>query len=686
MNKSIKIFLLITCLFLLFSINKISAQALVPVADPDADNYTEENDNDKANEPRNNNKFTVVAELINDEHTDFMDIQITVTSNSEDFDGTARLNLHNHITGYHAFDTVLSLPANSTKQFIVSIPIAYADDFVSNNSNFISFHLVNKKHKPVFSKRLTNSLLATPHVINVGILSDNFNKLSFLDLYGNDIEHKNIQYNIKLWKLDQKNIDDSLYNMQILLIDNYDMNTQGINIKSIHDWVSEGGCLYIGTGEYVKKVLSDDMNTYFGLSATQKNNYDGYDDSYINANSDHTAIFYYNQSERYLEQPSDYLTCVNKSFNFGFVAVFPFSFEVIGDIASTFENDISGFAFDATNDLYTNYYFFNRNANRHYAYDSSSNYLASFRTKYLSGIDKFSSNFSLFRMAIIIILYLIIISPLLYFILKKIKKQELYWLAIPSLSLLFVIIIYFAGLGFNVSKIVVHSISSIDSTGSKAPSNYFYAYNASKKEYRINLADNCTDAAMVYDNYVSAPSDEASYNDLITKSNNDFSIRIRPEMSFENKLGLTNSKRINVGNFELSDKNLITNNTGYDFDYILVYKDDSLSIYDGIKNNESLNINDKPIIKDTGSNNNQNSNNYSTFYTIASKIEDYYSYHKDRDACSFFNALCFTSVEICDNDPGIRYFAVGVTKNINPVTNKNGTNETNYSCVYTIFN
>ena len=57
------------------------------------------------------------------------------------------------------------------------------------------------------------------------------------------------------------------------------------------------------------------------------------------------------------------------------------------------------------------------------------------------------------------IVYVIIVGPVLYAILRFYKKRDYYWLAVPAASFVGVMLIAFAGRGFEVESTRVYSVT-----------------------------------------------------------------------------------------------------------------------------------------------------------------------------------------------------------------------------------
>ncbi|MDE7404805.1 MAG: hypothetical protein K2M81_06845, partial [Lachnospiraceae bacterium] len=167
---------------------------------------------------------------------------IDVSSNNGGFKSTSTC----------AYDTVLSLPSGSTKQFVVKVP---KDSFLEDET--VKVTLLDKNEVGVVQKEFEWLLEEQVKALPLGILSDKYLSLTYLDMGGNEIYYGSNSYPIKLVELDQDNLEDTLDVLSFLVIDSY--NTSVLSdkaLESIEQWLDNGGVLIIGTGSGAEEVLS----------------------------------------------------------------------------------------------------------------------------------------------------------------------------------------------------------------------------------------------------------------------------------------------------------------------------------------------------------------------------------------------------------------------------------------------
>ena len=100
-----------------------------------------------------------------------------------------------------AYDTVLSLPQDSTKQFVVRIPFGSIDD----QDDPLKVSLLDKKGNVLAEKSYKRFLLDGADALSMGILSDSYQSLTYLDMGGEGVYYGGIEFPINLVELTQDN-------------------------------------------------------------------------------------------------------------------------------------------------------------------------------------------------------------------------------------------------------------------------------------------------------------------------------------------------------------------------------------------------------------------------------------------------------------------------------------------------
>lgn len=182
------------------------------------------------------------------------DILVTIENQGEDWEGAARLMLDNvyRESGKCAYDTVLSLPQGSTKQFTIRMPKAT----IESTEGTIHISLMEKENKIIASKEFPRLLQNIVEGIKMGILSDSYAALTYLDMGGRELYYHNRSLPIRLLQLNQDNLKMRLPELELLVIDNFHTEVlDNETVDALAHWVDDGGVLIVGTGSYAKDTL-----------------------------------------------------------------------------------------------------------------------------------------------------------------------------------------------------------------------------------------------------------------------------------------------------------------------------------------------------------------------------------------------------------------------------------------------
>lgn len=107
------------------------------------------------------------------------DIQLTVGNRGADWEGTVRVDIaQSYNSNDGVYDTVISLPQGSTKQFVVRIP----KESIEYTGGTVNVTLLDKKSNKVAQKGFNRFLLDDSDMLHMGILSDSYQSLTYLDM------------------------------------------------------------------------------------------------------------------------------------------------------------------------------------------------------------------------------------------------------------------------------------------------------------------------------------------------------------------------------------------------------------------------------------------------------------------------------------------------------------------------
>lgn len=527
-----------------------------------------------------NQSFAVDAQLLPfslDDRT--YNIQVTVSNQGEDWEGTVRVRVVNHYdTPKCAFDTAISLPQGSAKQFVVRIPV----ESVEHMDGTASVSMLDKKSNVVFKKNFNRLLIEGGDLLAMGILSDSYRALTYLDMEGEELYYGGNDLPIKLVELNQDNLANSLDSLIFLVIDNY--NTSVLTdrtLDSIRQWVLDGGALILGTGKRAEDVLSG--LDYFGITCDQ-----------INEPAGDTGLSQFSQAEL-KDTTGRYESYMNSrimvsSWGDGMVELVPYALSELGnqelviDERETYVHEllrnINGYAHIKYIDLY----------------DYSMNSSISAGVFEIFGNGSGHLNFGVLKW--IIIGYVIFVGPVLYLILRYLNKRDLYWIAVPVTTLVGILLVYLAGSGYEVANTRVYAVTIEELSDQDAEDGaltYMRCYDAGHKEWSLQLADQYEYAGPVFAD--SDTNNEYYYH--ISKDGDRISIGVNPNAGFEDGYFIAGtSKKSGTGSIssdieyslQLGMTGSVTNGTNRDFRYFAVIRGDDWYVFEDLAAGETCSL------------------------------------------------------------------------------------------------
>lgn len=528
------------------------------------------------------------------------DIRVTIENTGKDWEGTVRLTVYSSYGAFLdcAYDTVISLPQGSTKQFVVKVP---KDSFNSSGkSGDVKVSLINKNSSETAAAKVIKQLLNDDvDALSMGILSDDYSSLTYMDMGGQKLYYYSDDYPIKLVELNQDNLSDSLESLTFLVIDKYNTGVlTDEEISAIEKWTDDGGVLIIGTGSYAEDTLRG-FDYLLGIECREvyekgvnvnkwKNVSDYVDWSKLNmANIVDTTGRYYMMSQS--------LTMTEPKID-GAVGILPYSLSELGTLsASDFDDYItqSDFVYCILDDASTN-------ASSRYDNLHSSGYDSSYMVRrMLSALGNSNNILNFGVLKFIVIVYVILVGPVLYLILRSLKKRDLYWVVVPAAALVGIVLVFFAGRGFEVVSTRVYSVTVCNLSDRKDCRTYLHCFDANHREWSLRLAESY-EYAGPQTSY--SMGDDETYLYHIRKEGDRLFFGIKPTTSFEDGYfcsGRAADARTEGGRIESdwSSRNYtvqsVTNDTDYDFAYFAVLENDSVRIYKNLAAGETISLNKK---------------------------------------------------------------------------------------------
>lgn len=523
------------------------------------------------------------------------DIQLTVENLGDDWEGTVRVRISGSYVLYDcAYDTALSLPQGSTKQFVVRVP----KDSIDRTDGTVTVILLDRKSKEAFRQEFRQLLLDEVDALLLGILSDDYPALTYLDAGGEELYYGNDDYPIKLEQLNQDNLTDLLDALTFLVIDKYhtDVLTDE-QLKEIALWTDDGGVLIIGTGSYAEDTLAG-----FGSLGVQCREISEpgenvhYENDYVDLTKLKLAELMFTGGQYQEDYASSALIC---AMGDGAVGILPYSLSEIGRFdVSVYEEINYGPEYlvmrilDGVSNMAGARW--NKNSS---GYDHS--YLFYRLMKIMGNADN-RLNFGILKGLIVI--YVVFVGPGLYLILRMLKKRELYWVLVPASAFVGILLVFWIGRGFEVVGTRVYSVTVEDLSDRGTSRTFLHCYDASHKEWSLRLADRYEYAGPLEDDNYTYGDDDAYYYH-IRKEGDRLFFGIHPTASFEDSYFRADStgNRESVNGSIVSSiiqgkgtgvdiEGTVTNDTDRDFVCFAVVAENIVHVYKSLPSGETCTL------------------------------------------------------------------------------------------------
>ena len=512
------------------------------------------------------------------------------------------------VTGY---GTEISLAAGSEKTYSVMLPS-------TDGLNGVRIQILDSKGKVVQKKKETIKLKSTPSTAMIGILSDDYASISYLDQYSTGVVYdgKTIATSVmELTKDSFPETEESLEMLHYIVIDNFDTsNLSDAQYAALKDWVNQGGVLLVGLGANYQNVLhifnDDFLSGNFGAIEKKDINIafvpETKDDSSENASSEDAPTLkaegvdtlsvvcdgakeldVLGNSDLVYIKPSGRGNIVLAAFDFGME---PF---ISSDVKKPFMEQVLQ---AAISDQIKNRLTYNTNRLNIYENGSQLSEYADTSKKPSAGL-----------FGLILFIYVLFVGPGIYLVLKKLNKREKIWVAIPVISVAFTGVIFLTSLMYIVKKPVVNVSSFLElKDDGMTEISYIDIICPGAKDYDIDFNEgynkiNANEDYMYNTNMIlglNAQNDENEERQFICDVEGHKRLTLRNQSTFTTSRYITTKSAPNtVGTVDLDLEcttkgfsGTVTNNTDYDIKGAVVTYESFVCMLGDIKAGESVSI------------------------------------------------------------------------------------------------
>lgn len=378
-------------------------------------------------------------------------ITVTVTG-KEDFLGSIRMVPSSEMGDtIIAYEEMISIAKGETKS------VSFTTTLRGGMSK-IKISILDKNEKVIYEETDSVTINTSGEGALMGILSDDYSALNYFD--GKPAGLDDLEYTVNAMELMTESIPTdkkALSVFEYLLIDNYDTaKLSDEQYAAIKGWVENGGVLILGLGANYQNVLhkfSDEFvsGTIGGLKKKEVL-WDITESDSMETGSELTleqvdcVEFELNGGEE-MSICSNDKTAYRKQVGAGSVVVYAYDLGM--------EPLVSYEEKEAVATLLLNEFYTEIRGQSYYTVDYG-----------MQGADiakamNTASKPSAVLFGIVLGIYVVLVGPVLYLILKKMQKREKIWIAIPLVSFAFTGIVYVLGMMYKVDKPVIDTFSII---------------------------------------------------------------------------------------------------------------------------------------------------------------------------------------------------------------------------------
>ena len=540
--------------------------------------------------------FRINISVTSSKTSDVYEVHTEITNNGSDFTGTYRLNVASKTSSKVGYDVDISVPSGSTKEYITNVPMEYVDV----NSAVLAV-IYDKSMKKQYMEKFQGIFNKYTGRFTMGLLSDSPEKLGFIDMGGQGIQRDDETYEVKLEEKKADSLD--LDTLDGLVIDDYDTGVlDKKTIISIKNWVNNGGVLILGTGDSAEKVLKgfgdDDV---IGLSAGES-----YEQSVVGGSGD-----FYQANMLEMGNYNDYNFVSDNSYvkSYGYGCIFVSAF-CLGDIS---KNEDDGLM--VMNNIYTGIAPYTSSSNS--GYGNTNTYVIERFQGYMEEPAKTGTGLLVF----IVTVYVILAGPGIYLILNAMKKREIIWWVIPCLSLLFVGFLFLMSFSKRIRGVTLKTVDIVDYSVNKNET-FIIGYNPDPSSWKFEMKDPYITGSVLSCGFYDSNSLRV---DGSVKNSGKLAFSFNPASTFDVGIFTAQKAVTSTGSFDINTnfdedsfyndmesfmdptgstaynqaeeealaeytKGDITNNTGEDMDYVLIYMGQYYQMVENVKNGESIDV------------------------------------------------------------------------------------------------
>lgn len=520
---------------------------------------------------------------------------IEIDNKLKDINGELQIEMPDDNDNVTLYAMPMNLPNNSAKKFVINVPM----------NRYLSKIQINiaEGNKKIYTKSVKITPGVSLETFGIGILSDDYESVKYINKIptGN-----NTQFSTKTVKLTENMLTDSadcLKNFNVLVINNFDTTklTEGA-YKALKTWVADGGMLVLGTGPSYNKTLgifkddfiSGEIGEVTSISTKQLYNM-AQSSGAVNMQLNVLNMEFPGSQTILAEGSTPLMVKLSKGSGGVAVAAFDFGLEPLSSWIGR-----TAFSEKLMQKLLPNVY-----NNPYYSKDiymMNNVYSVDNSLRNIPELPKTNTG----KLVIMLLLYIFIVAPLSYLILKKLDKREWMWITVPAVSVIFAFVIYLAGFGTRMNEPIVNVISIVEFSpgGSAVPKSFAGVFSPNKSNLHIEAVDGMTLKPLmlnVYDYMNPARADEKKEKTVIAKVNASPSNVIEyyknsvwsmKTMALNDNVTINGSFDVKINRSNGAYQGTVTNHSGFDLQECYIATSNEVITIGAIKNEETVTLKD----------------------------------------------------------------------------------------------
>lgn len=535
-------------------------------------------------------------------------VTVYVESLKEDFEGTVRMIVPGSVeygTDATAYEKDVMLSAKTQKAVTMSI---YSDSSMKS----FKFQLVNAGGDILVENNVTMKSQGAADSALIGVLSDDYTALNYFNGQGLDLG--SYTGTVRLVELSEETLPEQasgLEALSYLLINSYDTSKlSDAQYMAIKNWVDQGGVLIIGTGsdyrqtlsifqdDFVKGTIGDPVKGTFQLADDEK------DKDKIIFTEEQGIISLSLEEGTPLNgvlKESDLIW--NRDYGQGHVVVTAFNLGMEPVNSWNKKANMGNLLLQKSAAGYSSV----RIENVNYGSDTVDGWILSSALDALHDIEYPDVN----MMMVLFLIFVILVGPGLYLLLKLVDKREWMWLLVPVLAVGFTVGVFGVSRDLRIENPREASVTTLyydmdSQNNSQQVDMALQVPNASEQKVRLDRSlSNLRLAADDY-NYMSGYSRSSDsrryeYKTAVRETAEGYQLNIRNKSTFGSTYMRLNhvpdSEPWESGGLELDiDRKTtgisgtVTNNTGHDLHWVSLYSQSRVVMIGELKAGESAEI------------------------------------------------------------------------------------------------